>query len=98
MRASGRVLNQCALNRALLARQHLLQRRKATAAGEIEHLIALQTQVPSSPYVGLWSRLEGFQPDELAGLITERRALRGQEVFVQCLHHLPSSSGPRLAG
>jgi hypothetical protein len=71
-----KILSQRALNRALLARQHLLQRRKASAADEIEHLVGMQAQVPNSPYVGLWTRLDGFKPDQLADLITHRRAVR----------------------
>ena len=75
-RPSETVLSQRALNRALLARQHLLRRRKASASDEIEHLVAMQAQVPNAPYVGLWTRLEGFQPTDLADLINKHRAVR----------------------
>jgi hypothetical protein len=74
--APTQVLDRRALNRALLARQHLLARTTIPVEAMIEHLVGMQAQNPLDPYVALWSRLDGFLPDALATLIVERRALR----------------------
>jgi len=85
MAPASRVLSLRAVNRALLARQLLLERQVLPAGGPdraaqvvrtIEHLVGLQAQAPFPPYYGLHSRLDGFLPGDLATLITGRSAVR----------------------
>ena len=42
----------------------------------VEHLAGLQAQAPFPPYYGLWSRLAGFQPGDLAELLVSRQVVR----------------------
>jgi Winged helix DNA-binding domain len=74
--SSGEVLDRRALNRALLARQHLLRRVDLPVRDAVEHLVGLQAQAVAPPYYGLWSRLEGFDPHELGRMLTDREAVR----------------------
>lgn len=73
---SGDVLGLRALNRATLERQLLLRRIDLSPVAAVEHLVGMQAQVPLNPYLGLWSRLEGFHPDELARLLLDRAVVR----------------------
>jgi len=74
-RSAGR-LTRRALNRATLDRQLLLGRAAIPARQAVTHLAGLQAQAPLAPYVGLWTRLDGFRPEHLADLLTERAAIR----------------------
>ena len=69
-------LDQRSLNRALLARQMLLERRRASASATLERLVGMQAQAPNLPYVGLWARLEEFRPEQLSRLVETKAAVR----------------------
>jgi winged helix DNA-binding protein len=65
-----------ALNRAALARQLLLDRADVAVLDAVAHLGGLQAQEPQEPFVGLWSRLRGFDPAALSALLLDRRVVR----------------------
>jgi hypothetical protein len=71
-----RILSQRELNRALLARQLLLQRGRLPVARAVERLCALQAQYSPSPYVALWTRLADFRKDALTRALERRRVIR----------------------
>lgn len=70
------MLSDRALNRALLERQFLLSRVSRPALSVVEHLVGMQAQEPADPYVGLWTRLAGFDPESLAAAVASGAAVR----------------------
>src|SRR5919109_4093139 len=79
------VLTLRELNRATLARQLLLARKRLSPTAVIERLVGLQAQWPPAPYVGIWTRATSFRRESL-----ERELARGgvvkATVMRQTLH------------
>lgn len=74
--AAMRTLSLKELNRATLARQLLLGRHRVSVTKAIERTAGLQAQWPPSPYLGLWSRVDGFRPDDLVRAIQRRQVVK----------------------
>jgi Winged helix DNA-binding domain len=90
-----RLLTQRELNRALLARQLLLERApKQPLAKVLERVAGLQTQYAPSGYIGLWSRVEGFERDELTRALERRSVVQG--TLMRITIHLVSAKDYRL--
>jgi hypothetical protein len=77
------------LNRALLARQLLLRRQKLGTVDAIERLACLQGQWAPSPYVALWSRLSGFERDQLTRAIDRGEVVKA--TLMRATLHLVSA-------
>jgi hypothetical protein len=71
-----RVLTQRDLNRATLARQLLLERARLPVPRALERVAGLQAQLGSAPYIGLWSRLDGFRRESLERALRSGTAVR----------------------
>ncbi|MFI8873478.1 winged helix DNA-binding domain-containing protein [Streptomyces sp. NPDC055243] len=75
--APAPVLSTRALNRATLDRQLLLRRSAGLSVeGAVTHLLGLQAQNVKPPYYALAARLEGFDPEDLSGLLASRDLVR----------------------
>lgn len=72
-----RVLTRRELNRAVLERQLLLERRRLPLPRALERIAGLQAQYAPSMYVGLWSRLAGFRRDQLTQALERRSLVQG---------------------
>src|SRR4051794_14754841 len=83
--ADERVLSLRELNRALLARQLLLERRRLSVQQTVERLCAIQAQWPQSPYLALWTRLIDFRKEQLTRALAQHRVVKSQ-LFRITLH------------
>jgi hypothetical protein len=91
-----RVLSLRELNRALLARQLLLERRKLSVQAAVERICAIQAQWPQSPYIALWTRLIGFRKEQLTRALEEKRVVKSQ-LFRITLHITSARDYPYYA-
>jgi hypothetical protein len=95
-RSTPRTLTQRELNRATLARQLLLQRSRLPVSRAVERLCAVQAQSPREAYIGLWSRLEGFERDTLTRSLERRQVVRAT-LFRVTLHLVSATNHPAFA-
>lgn len=81
----GRALTTLALNRALLARQQLLARKRRSVAATVHAVAGLQTQEPRDAYISLWSRIDGFTARRLERAMAAGEIVRGS--WLRCTIH-----------
>lgn len=75
--ATAPLLTRRRLNRALLARQGLLERTAEPVTAVIERVLGLQGQDPDPPYVGLWCRIADFRRTDLESALQAGDVVRG---------------------
>lgn len=71
------LLTTRALNRALLARQLLLERGSVPIVDAVEQVGGLQAQYTPSSYVALWTKVAAFRRDELTRALEDRSLVQG---------------------
>ncbi|MBO9539027.1 AlkZ family DNA glycosylase [bacterium] len=94
-RTAAQSLSLQALNRATLARQLLLARAGASPHQAIASLAGMQGQVPKPPFIGLWTRLEGFKREDLASLVHRREVVRAT-MMRGTIHYMTAEDYRRL--
>jgi winged helix DNA-binding protein len=85
-----RTLSERELNRALLARQFLLERAGSPLPRALERMGGLQAQYAPSMYIGLWSRVEAFERSALTRALQRKSVVQG--TLMRATIHLVSRS------
>jgi hypothetical protein len=88
---ADRILTLRELNRTILARQMLLSRHSGAATKAVSRLVGLQAQSAMAPFVGLWTRVEGLNREEVAGLIEDKTILKA--TMMRGTLHLLTAAG-----
>ena len=88
--AVERVLTTRHLNRALLARQGLLEPFRSPLPKVLERIGGIQAQYAPSMYVGLWSRQTGFEHRQLNSALERRTVVQG--TLLRSTIHLVSAA------
>lgn len=82
------------LNRALLARQLLLERVPLSVTEAVRRVVALQAQEPASPYLALWARLSAFDPAELDAAFRDATVVKATLMRITLHAVLPDDHAP----
>ncbi len=85
---SVRIVTDAGMNRAVLARQSLLERSTASIPRMLEKVGGLQTQYAPSGYIGLFARIEGFDRDSLTRALARRTVI--QATLMRATIHMVS--------
>jgi hypothetical protein len=81
------------LNRAVLARQLLLEREQLTAAEAVRRVVAVQAQSPASPYLALWNRVAGFDAADLDAAYADHSVVKASLMRIT-LHAVAAEDYP----
>ncbi|HEX6697173.1 MAG TPA: winged helix DNA-binding domain-containing protein [Solirubrobacteraceae bacterium] len=89
MSDAAQPMTTIALNRALLARQGLLERLDLPLVDAVEAVGALQAQYWPAPPAALWSRVAGFEPEALYAALDDGGLVTG--TLLRATLHLVSA-------
>src|SRR5712691_7639847 len=93
---TDRVLTVRDLNRAMLARQFLLERTSLPLVAVVERMGGVQTQYAPSGYLGLWTRMRTFARADLTRALERHRVVTGTLMRVT-IHTVSARDYPLFA-